>query len=134
MPSTSVMALCLPTSNRPMRIPRSLALTRASSRIIDRSPRIMLMGGARPRPILPTGDETPEQSGFPAAPKRLASAGQRPARRPAGQTIQCRMTAGSVMHDHDRDDCITLFTGWLRGCLLYTSDAADDLLCVDLGG
>ena len=22
----------------------------------------------------------------------------------------------------------------LRGCLLYTSDAADDLLCVDLGG
>ena len=21
-----------------------------------------------------------------------------------------------------------------RGCLLYTSDAADDLLCVDLGG
>src|SRR5680860_1057817 len=23
---------------------------------------------------------------------------------------------------------------WLEGCLLYTSDAADDLLCVDLGG
>src|SRR5659263_99177 len=23
---------------------------------------------------------------------------------------------------------------YLRGCLLYTSDAADDLLCVDLGG
>ena len=22
----------------------------------------------------------------------------------------------------------------LQGCLLYTSDAADDLLCVDLGG
>ena len=22
----------------------------------------------------------------------------------------------------------------LNGCLLYTSDAADDLLCVDLGG
>ena len=22
----------------------------------------------------------------------------------------------------------------VRGCLLYTSDAADDLLCVDLGG
>ena len=22
----------------------------------------------------------------------------------------------------------------LKGCLLYTSDAADDLLCVDLGG
>src|SRR5450756_673313 len=24
--------------------------------------------------------------------------------------------------------------GWSTGCLLYTSDAADDLLCVDLGG
>ena len=23
---------------------------------------------------------------------------------------------------------------WLETCLLYTSDAADDLLCVDLGG
>src|SRR5450756_1596237 len=23
---------------------------------------------------------------------------------------------------------------WLASCLLYTSDAADDLLCVDLGG
>src|SRR5450756_3176009 len=23
---------------------------------------------------------------------------------------------------------------WDQGCLLYTSDAADDLLCVDLGG
>ena len=23
---------------------------------------------------------------------------------------------------------------WYVGCLLYTSDAADDLLCVDLGG
>ena len=27
-----------------------------------------------------------------------------------------------------------LFIGTLKGCLLYTSDAADDLLCVDLGG
>src|SRR5450756_2538791 len=26
------------------------------------------------------------------------------------------------------------FTYTVRGCLLYTSDAADDLLCVDLGG
>src|SRR5450756_1260349 len=25
-------------------------------------------------------------------------------------------------------------TGMLKHCLLYTSDAADDLLCVDLGG
>ena len=27
-----------------------------------------------------------------------------------------------------------LTTGYLDICLLYTSDAADDLLCVDLGG
>src|SRR5659263_169816 len=27
-----------------------------------------------------------------------------------------------------------MITGHLPGCLLYTSDAADDLLCVDLGG
>ena len=27
-----------------------------------------------------------------------------------------------------------LMNGPLKGCLLYTSDAADDLLCVDLGG
>src|SRR5680860_1838137 len=27
-----------------------------------------------------------------------------------------------------------LVRGWLKACLLYTSDAADDLLCVDLGG
>src|SRR5680860_880987 len=27
-----------------------------------------------------------------------------------------------------------LGSGWYSGCLLYTSDAADDLLCVDLGG
>ena len=26
------------------------------------------------------------------------------------------------------------FTPLFSGCLLYTSDAADDLLCVDLGG
>ena len=25
-------------------------------------------------------------------------------------------------------------SGWWIICLLYTSDAADDLLCVDLGG
>ena len=25
-------------------------------------------------------------------------------------------------------------SGWRGTCLLYTSDAADDLLCVDLGG
>ena len=28
----------------------------------------------------------------------------------------------------------TTGAGWRKRCLLYTSDAADDLLCVDLGG
>ena len=31
---------------------------------------------------------------------------------------------------HERGD----LDGAVVGCLLYTSDAADDLLCVDLGG
>src|SRR5450756_2594272 len=29
---------------------------------------------------------------------------------------------------------IVASTTWTKACLLYTSDAADDLLCVDLGG
>ena len=29
---------------------------------------------------------------------------------------------------------VDIETGQVRICLLYTSDAADDLLCVDLGG
>ena len=29
---------------------------------------------------------------------------------------------------------LTLFLAQYWGCLLYTSDAADDLLCVDIGG
>ena len=32
-----------------------------------------------------------------------------------------------MRHEWDCDDLVNL-------CLLYTSDAADDLLCVDLGG
>eukprot|EP00657_Telonema_sp_P-1_P000362 TRINITY_DN10688_c0_g1_i1.p2 TRINITY_DN10688_c0_g1~~TRINITY_DN10688_c0_g1_i1.p2 ORF type:complete len:111 (-),score=47.70 TRINITY_DN10688_c0_g1_i1:81-413(-) len=32
------------------------------------------------------------------------------------------------------DDAITIEVHELSACLLYTSDAADDLLCVDLGG
>src|SRR5428012_1984 len=32
------------------------------------------------------------------------------------------------------DLCILLLTARGDACLLYTSDAADDLLCVDLGG
>src|SRR5450756_1323163 len=32
------------------------------------------------------------------------------------------------------DSAKTLSLGCMLSCLLYTSDAADDLLCVDLGG
>src|SRR5450756_1526394 len=34
------------------------------------------------------------------------------------------------------DEAVALGAMWclITGCLLYTSDAADDLLCVDLGG
>eukprot|EP00657_Telonema_sp_P-1_P012933 TRINITY_DN9854_c0_g1_i1.p1 TRINITY_DN9854_c0_g1~~TRINITY_DN9854_c0_g1_i1.p1 ORF type:complete len:212 (-),score=46.99 TRINITY_DN9854_c0_g1_i1:50-685(-) len=31
-------------------------------------------------------------------------------------------------------DIVQPLTPWVSNCLLYTSDAADDLLCVDLGG
>jgi len=34
-------------------------------------------------------------------------------------------------HRFSTDD---ILTAWYGTCLLYTSDAADDLLCVDLGG
>src|SRR5450756_2990351 len=39
------------------------------------------------------------------------------------------LTAGMVLFPDARPD-----DGVLDVCLLYTSDAADDLLCVDLGG
>ena len=45
---------------------------------------------------------------------------------------------GNIKHsDHHTDQDAGLFLSrieWDRNCLLYTSDAADDLLCVDLGG
>src|SRR5450756_1934329 len=34
----------------------------------------------------------------------------------------------------DVKDVLTDMIGIIKDCLLYTSDAADDLLCVDLGG
>src|SRR5680860_1882999 len=44
-----------------------------------------------------------------------------------------------ALHSPDIRDGIKAFSQWptipqLYVCLLYTSDAADDLLCVDLGG
>ena len=42
----------------------------------------------------------------------------------------------SLMRTHDCDDLVQLIKTIYgkNSCLLYTSDAADDLLCVDLGG
>ena len=56
--------------------------------------------------------------------KRQAGRGRR---RGAGRTGLCgaRLRAGRTAVLRERLDV---------GCLLYTSDAADDLLCVDLGG
>src|SRR5680860_635689 len=50
------------------------------------------------------------------------------------------VTPGVAMNDDILDTksnnflCAVHFGRKLLGCLLYTSDAADDLLCVDLGG
>src|SRR5450756_1620113 len=40
---------------------------------------------------------------------------------------------GSPLYPTIRGGCL-LSMSWYCFCLLYTSDAADDLLCVDLGG
>src|SRR5450756_2898905 len=53
--------------------------------------------------------------------------------------VDCSVVnAGDGMHEHPTQALLDLFTmrerlGYLEGCLLYTSDAAYDLLCVDLG-
>src|SRR5450756_3104635 len=37
-------------------------------------------------------------------------------------------------HPQEESGCLGTGDERIRSCLLYTSDAADDLLCVDLGG
>ena len=47
------------------------------------------------------------------------------------------ITGQSVLIDpssRPKGTCLEVESGIARVCLLYTSDAADDLLCVDLGG
>ena len=48
------------------------------------------------------------------------------------------LVGGDTLHVYDRTrkafDQLTKLPLQCNGCLLYTSDAADDLLCVDLGG
>src|SRR5450756_2828740 len=41
---------------------------------------------------------------------------------------------GLVLNDRNRPTPTALILDHIWDCLLYTSDAADDLLCVDLGG
>ena len=45
---------------------------------------------------------------------------------------------GDVRQGFEADPKAEMYVSYLQGaphpCLLYTSDAADDLLCVDLGG
>eukprot|EP00657_Telonema_sp_P-1_P012411 TRINITY_DN8962_c0_g1_i2.p1 TRINITY_DN8962_c0_g1~~TRINITY_DN8962_c0_g1_i2.p1 ORF type:complete len:138 (+),score=40.10 TRINITY_DN8962_c0_g1_i2:332-745(+) len=45
---------------------------------------------------------------------------------------------GAVISIDETSDLYSVEAGgdawWYKSCLLYTSDAADDLLCVDLGG
>ena len=38
------------------------------------------------------------------------------------------------MYSHILNSMMEVFASIISNCLLYTSDAADDLLCVDLGG
>ena len=37
-------------------------------------------------------------------------------------------------NNHGNHGTIPFDKGWIKICLLYTSDAADDMQCVDLGG
>ena len=48
----------------------------------------------------------------------------------------CAICGRGVCLDHanEHEMQIQRESGWSSHCLLYTSDAADDLLCVDLGG
>jgi len=63
-----------------------------------------------------------------------------------GNPIFIRRGLGSAIFDEDKNAYIDYVMSWgaimlghchpaiCEACLLYTSDAADDLLCVDLGG
>src|SRR5450756_2313701 len=59
----------------------------------------------------------------PSAPPR------RPGKQPGAKgKWRCEALTGERTENHYPNSC------GICGCLLYTSDAADDLLCVDLGG
>ena len=50
----------------------------------------------------------------------------------SGNAVRNPMLAFRALRVHITVNVFHTFK--IRGCLLYTSDAADDLLCVDLGG
>src|SRR5450756_1745935 len=54
----------------------------------------------------------------------------------ASRGMGCNVAAGHSLGEFSALCCAGVFTfeDGIRLCLLYTSDAADDLLCVDLGG
>ena len=46
-----------------------------------------------------------------------------------------RSAVANAEHNLGMDpSTLVISSAWANSCLLYTSDAADDLLCVDLGG
>ena len=51
-------------------------------------------------------------------------------------TLRCVLTAKTRAQYAQvlQGNTLSQEDAWHRACLLYTSDAADDLLCVDLGG
>src|SRR5665213_954314 len=56
-------------------------------------------------------------------------------RAPAGSIVDNLSSRSLLRRTPDATDRrVWLLTATDEGCLLYTSDAADDLLCVDLGG
>ena len=51
-----------------------------------------------------------------------------------GQDVGCHAVEKPTIVRDDQHRAGETFDRIFQGCLLYTSDAADDLLCVDLGG
>src|SRR5450756_2853067 len=75
-----------------------------------------------PEAVVRREDGDPEQVAHRDEDEQVLHGGPRPERRPA-----------HVMRGHAIDGFLETVPESLKACLLYTSDAADDLLCVDLG-
>ena len=55
-------------------------------------------------------------------------------RQPGGKTDVLVCQSGNYWQQQDASQQAPMQRQGTKHCLLYTSDAADDLLCVDLGG